>query len=51
MTICPFCPFVCYLVKPDGTHEITDNLAVIGTSNSELQQMVNAFHDAYMKWV
>ena len=44
-----------YRVKPEGTHKIkapmyADVLALIGTSNSELQQMVNAFHDACLKW-
>ena len=42
-------------VKPERTHKskasmYADDLAIIGTSNSELQQMVNAFHDACMKW-
>ena len=46
--------FMNYRVKPEETHKIkapmyADDLA-IGTSNSELQQMVNAFHDACMKW-
>ena len=44
-----------YRVKPDGKHKIkapmyADNLALLGTSSSELQQMVNAFHDTCMKW-
>ena len=43
--------FMKYRVKPEGTHKIkapmyADDLAVIGTSNSELQQMVKAFLDA-----
>ena len=44
-----------YPVKPERTHKMkapiyANNLALIGTSNSELQQMVVAFHDAWMKW-
>ena len=44
-----------YQVKPEGKHEIkasiyADDLAIIGYVN-ELQQMVNTFHDACMKWV
>ena len=44
-----------YQVKPDVTHKIkasmyADDLALIDTSSCELQQMVNAFHDACMKW-
>ena len=44
-----------YRVKLDGTHKIkasmyADDLALLGTSSSELQQMVNAFHDTCMKW-
>ncbi len=44
-----------YRVKPDGTHKIkapmyADDLALLGTSSSELQQMVNAFHDTCIKW-
>ena len=27
-----------------------DDLALLGTSSSELQQMVNAFHDTCRKW-
>ena len=47
--------FMNYRVKPDGTHKIkapmyADDLALLGTSSSELQQMVNAFHDTCMKW-
>ena len=42
-----------YRVKPEGTNKIkapvyAHDLALIGTSNSELQQIVNAFHDACM---
>ena len=49
------CLFMNYRVKPKGTHKIkapmhADDLALIGTSNSKLQQMVNAFHDACKKW-
>ena len=47
--------FMNYCVKPDGTHKIkapmyADDLALLGTSSSELQQMVNAFHGTCMKW-
>ena len=47
--------FMNYRRKPDGTHKIkapmyADDLALLGTSSSELQQMVNAFHDTCMKW-
>ena len=47
--------FMNYRVKPDGTHKIkapmyADNLVVLATSSSELQQMVHAFHDTCMKW-
>ena len=40
--------FINYCVKPDGTHKIkapmyANDLALSGTSSSELQQMVNAF--------
>ena len=47
--------FMNYHVKPDGTHKIkapmyADDLALLGTSSSELQQMVNAFHDTCIKW-
>ena len=46
--------FMNYRVKPDGTHKIkapmyADDLALIGTSNSELQQTVNAYHDTCMR--
>ena len=46
--------FMYYCVKSDGTHKIkapmyTDNLALLGTSSSELQQMVNDFYDTCMK--
>ena len=47
--------FMNYRVKPEGIHKIkapmhADDLALISTSNSKLQQMVSAFHDACMKW-
>ena len=48
--------FMNYRVKPDRTHKIkvpmyVDDLVLLGTSSSELQQMVNAFHDTCMNGV